>query len=307
MANSRISIRFGKTFLILGGILLSASLASAGPVSLGDSALDQVTAGTGTNNSSSSGSGGAIIGNSSTATITQTGGVTLEGEAQSGAKGLNLVNSAESTVANGVNIWEVNGAQPGTDDGEMGIDQSNIINQEQRRSASMPNYSRPEGDTLTVVDLTGSEAHNDGYDRNNDFVNTETSIITSTTSSTAKVDTLIEGGLHAGKDGKDPNANITTNPGKGGAGAGVLDLNLDGGEVHIGLAVGGPVTAHKDVVTKLTTSKGETTSDSYGGMDIDGADVSLYGRLILPELTIELTGAGCGVVMGSCEAGGRYE
>ncbi len=305
MANVRQKLRFGRPLLVLGGLLLSASLASAGPVSLGDTALDQVTAGTGTNHgSSSSGSGGAIIGNSSVATISQTGGVTLEGEAQSGAKGLNLVNSAESTVANGVNIWEVNGTEPGVNDGQAGIEQSNIIHQEQRRSASMPNYSRPDGDTLTVVDRTGSEAHNDSFDRNNNLVDTRTIASNSTTKTTASVNTLIEGGLDSGGP-EDPRGSVTTNPGKGGAGAGIVNLGVDGGEVHVGLAVGGPVTAHPDVVTTLEGSGGQTTSDSYGGMDVDGDSVSLYGRLILPDLTIDINGAGCGVVMGSCTAGGE--
>ncbi|MBE9528806.1 MAG: hypothetical protein IME99_06170 [Proteobacteria bacterium] len=296
-------MRFGKTSLVLGALLLSASLASAGPVSLGDSALDQVTAGTDASHSSS-GSGGAIIGNSSEATISQTGGVTLEGEAQSGAKGLNLVNSAESTVANGINIWEVNGAEPGVNDGQAGIEQSNIINQEQRRSASMPNYSRPEGDTLTVVDRTGSETHNDSFGRNNDIADTQTVISNSSTKTTAGVNTLIAGGLNSGDDTA-PRAEVTTNPGKGGAGAGIVSLGIDGGEVHVGLAVGGPVIAAPDVVTTVTEATGETTRDSYGGMLVEGADLSLYGRLILPDLTIEINGAGCGVVMGSCEAGGE--
>jgi hypothetical protein len=300
MANSRLYLRFGKTPLILGALLLSVSLAQAGPVSLGDSVLDQVTAGT----DSTSGSGGAIIGNSSEATISQTGGVTLEGEAQSGAKGLNLVNSAESTVANGINIWEVNGTDPGVNDGQAGIEQSNIINQEQRRSASMPNYSRPEGDTLTIVDRTGSETHNDSFDRNNNIADTQTVTSNSTTKTTASVNTLIEGGLNSGGD-TDPRGSVTTNPGKGGAGAGIVSLGIDGGEVHVGLAVGGPVIAAPDVVTTVTEATGETTRDSYGGMLVEGAQLSLYGRLILPDLTIEINGAGCGVVMGSCEAGGE--
>ncbi len=302
---------FIRPLIILCSLLLSVSLVQAGPVSLGDSALDQVTAGTGTNHSSS-GSGGAIIGNSSSATITQTGGVTLEGEAQRGAKALNLVNSAESTVANGVNIWDAQGGGPALESAAVStehpegqsVSQSNIINQEQRRSASMPNYSRPDGDTLTIVDRTGSEAHNDGFDRNNDIVDTQAITSTSTTKTTASVNTLIAGGLHAGDDATQPNANITTNPGKGGAGAGIVNLGVDGGEVHVGLAVGGPVTAHPDVVTTLDGADGQTTSDSYGGMNVDGDTVSLYGRLILPDLTIDINGAGCGVVMGSCDAGG---
>ena len=89
--------------LIAGATLLgimSVSGVYADPVTLDDLTLDRVTAGTDTTDPG--GSGGAIIGNSSTATINQVGGVELDGEVQSGANALNLVNSVESTVANGV-------------------------------------------------------------------------------------------------------------------------------------------------------------------------------------------------------------
>jgi hypothetical protein len=36
----------------------------------------------------------------------------------------------------------------------------------------------------------------------------------------------------------------------------------------------------------------------------ENSDFTLYGRLILPEITVELTGAGCGVAMGSCDSSG---
>ena len=271
--------------LFLSCLLISPSLVQAAPLILDDNTLDSVTAGT----SNTSGSGGAIIGNSSEATISQTGGVDLSGEAQMGA--------------NGVNIWDAQGGEPGVESGAMGVEQSNIINQEQRRSASMPNYSRPEADTFVQVDRTGSESHNDSFDRNNNIVDTQTITSTSTTSSTAWVDTTIKGGANVGDDTQ-PRGNVDTNVGKGGAGAGIVNLDVDGGETHIGLAVGGPVIAAPDVVTKLTQSTGETTSDSYGGMLVQGADLSLYGRLILPDVTIDINGAGCGVAMGSCGAGG---
>ena len=273
----------------------------AEPTTLDDFKLNQVTAGTDANKSPG-GSGGAIIGNSSEATINQTGGVDLSGEVQSGAKGLNIVNSAESTVANGVNVWDVNANDTTADSGEMAVYQSNVINQEQRRSASMPNYSRPEADTFVEVIRTGSETHNNHLDRNNNIVDFQVLTGTESTESFASVDTTIKGDLNAG--GSAPaTGGIDTNVGKGGAGAGILGLDVDGGEVHVGLAVGGNVIAHPDVVTNLS---GDTeTSDSYGGMSVKGADVSLYGRLILPDIKIDINGAGCGVVMGSCDAGGK--
>jgi len=295
MAKWSIRSMVGRPLLILGGVLLSASLVHAGPVSLGDGVLDHVTAG----GNEVSGSGGAIVGNSSEATINQTGGVTLEGEAQSGAKGLNLVNSAESTVANGVNVWDIQ--NPRRHDGQATVEQSNIIDQEQRRSASMPNYSRPDADTYLQVVHTGSETHNNSLNRNNTVVDVQSITADTSSTSTASVDTTIKGGGSVGGP-TDPQASIDTNVGKGGAGAGVLDLLIDGGEAQIGLAVGGSVLAAPDIVTPTANRPNE----SYGGMVVGDAnsDFSLYGRLILPEVEIQLNGAGCGVAMGSCDAGG---
>ncbi|HTI56449.1 MAG TPA: hypothetical protein VMC04_19580, partial [Verrucomicrobiae bacterium] len=51
------------------------------------------------------GSGGAILGDRSTATIETTGLVQLSDTVQQDLQGMNLVNAAESSVANGVNIW----------------------------------------------------------------------------------------------------------------------------------------------------------------------------------------------------------
>ena len=286
--------------------LLNLPSTFAEPVTLDDLTLNQVTAG---EVAATSGSGGAIIGNSSEATITQTGGVDLSGEAQSGAEALNLVNTAESTVANGVNIWDVN-SNEALDSGEMMVDQSNIISQEQRRSASMPNYSRPEANTFVDVDRTGSESHDINYDRNNNIVDIHNITSNAFDQSTASVDTTIDVGAqtNAVEDSglpASPDMNVDTNVGKGGAGAGTLDLQLDGGEIHLGLAVGGPVIAHADEFN--TSASGDT--EVFGGMDvgIEESELALYGRLILPDASIEITGAGCGVLMGSCEAGGSIK
>jgi hypothetical protein len=306
--NSPVRIATGLSIICL----LHIPLVSAEPVTLDDSSLNQVTAGTDVN--APGGSGGAIIGNSSEATISQTGGVDLSGEAQSGANALNLVNTAESTVANGVNIWDVNSADTSSvDNSEMAVDQSNVISQEQRRSASMPNYSRPEANTFVQLDRTGTESHNDSINRNNNIVDLHVLSSDAKNASWSSVDTTIAGG---GKTNADPTianplpaspeASVDTNVGKGLAIAGQLDATIDGGEVQIGLAVGGAVIAHPDVITPTT---GGTPVDTYGGMDVGNADsdFTLYGRLILPELTLTINGSGCGVVMGSCDAGGTAD
>jgi hypothetical protein len=89
--------------LLLGGLLLGAQIADSAPVSLNDHAMDEVTAG------NTAEGGGVVVGNSSKAVISRTDGINLSGEAQRGAKGLNIVNSTESAVANTTNIWEGGG------------------------------------------------------------------------------------------------------------------------------------------------------------------------------------------------------
>lgn len=298
--------------LIAGALLLgimSLPAVYAEPVSLDDSILDRVTAGT--DETDPAGSGGAIIGNSSEATINQVGGVELEGEVQSGANALNLVNSVESTVANGINIWDVSSEGIAADNGEMLVEQTNVINQEQRRSASMPDYSRPEANTSVVLDRTGSESHNNSLDRDNSIVDLHELSSDAHNFSSSSVDTTIAGGgkTNATATGglpASPEASVDTNVGKGLAIAGQLDAAIDGGEAHIGIAVGGAVIAHPDLMTPTT---GGTPVDSYGGMDVGDADsdFTLYGRLILPEITLEINGSGCGVAMGSCDASGTAD
>ncbi len=280
--------------------LFSASILNAEPITLDDLKLNAVTAGT-NESATSSGSGGAIIGNSSSAIINQTGGVELDGEAQAGADALNLVNTAESTVANGVNIWDGKSDNANIDNSELMVDQSNVIAQEQRRSASMPNYSRPEANTFIDVERTGNEVHNDSMDRNNNIVDLHSLTSDAHNESFASVDTTIQGGGNTNAPAgsslpASPDVSFDTNVGKGLAIAGQLSSEIDGGEVQIGLAVGGAVIAYPDAAL----------GDSYGGMDIGDEDSEfvLYGRLILPEITIDINGAGCGVAMGSCVSEG---
>ena len=84
-------------------VLIASRPAVAGQRILTDNQLDAITAG---NTEGSRPGGGAIGGNSSTATLSFKGTVHLEGNAQADARALNLVNSSESAIANGVNVWD---------------------------------------------------------------------------------------------------------------------------------------------------------------------------------------------------------
>ncbi|MCP4431596.1 MAG: hypothetical protein GY806_11505 [Gammaproteobacteria bacterium] len=272
--------------LAIGAVLCTTS-AQSDPTLLGDAFLDRLTAGS---SSQQSGSGGAIIGNSATATLDTAAAVDISGEVQSAAAALNLVNASESTVANGVNVW--GNKMSALDSADVSVAQSNEIIQEQRRSASMPNYSRPEADTYLSVVTTGSETHNNQITDINSVTDVAHITKHGINSSSGSVDTSIDASTGGPTDPR-----IETNTGKGVAVAGTLDAHLDGGELQVGLSVGGGITVAPD-----------TTSDAFGGMDVtredEDATVSIYGRIIMPELDINITGAGCGVAMGSCTSEG---
>ncbi len=82
-----------STFVVVLVFCCVAALASSKSKPLADSQMDQISAGS------------AIATGESTATDTNTAKVELEGSALHGASSLNIVNAADSTVGNGVNVW----------------------------------------------------------------------------------------------------------------------------------------------------------------------------------------------------------
>lgn len=148
MKNLRPSKRLSAPLLFLTFCAIIPVSVQAAPSVLNDSTLDQVTAGS----RLTTASGGAIIRDNSAGVINQTGAVDLSGGAQSGATALNIVNSAKSTVGNGVNIVDVGqfNERGWSNRGPRGhhtplfVNQNNNINQEQGRLASMPTHSGPE-------------------------------------------------------------------------------------------------------------------------------------------------------------------
>jgi len=138
-------VMFSFPRLIVSTTLVVSSVALAAPVELTDRQLDRIAAGSTDYDpvSAVQSSGGAIVGNSSTANLTTTGNVTLKDAVQQGARAVNLVNSAESGVANAVNVWDGR-VDTQTTATNLDVVQSNAIVQDQSRSASMPKYVRPE-------------------------------------------------------------------------------------------------------------------------------------------------------------------
>lgn len=126
--------------------ILAAAMspASADPTALSQEDLDGITAGGDYEPSSNPPpNGGAIVGNGSSAVLTSEGEVTLSDDVQSEARAMNLVNGSESTVGNGVNVFdgrvdestEITGA-------ELDVTQTNSVTQDQRRLSSLPGYQR---------------------------------------------------------------------------------------------------------------------------------------------------------------------
>ncbi len=260
-----------SSHLIYVSILISStqvSYADITPMSSAD--LDRLTAG---GAKSLSASGGAVVGNDSSANISSLGTVTLDSEAQEAAKALNIVNSSESTVANGLNIWD---GQLNTSAGvsmtenainSREVEQSNNISQDQRRVASLPNYSRPDANIEESWDNSGSSSsaatHNE--------VDSVTDLVTTTrTNNTTNLSTEV-------------NALST-----------VLGQEVRAGK---GIAIAGNIDS---IDFAAGTFEIEGTA-SVGGVLEGAVSFTLTG----PELNITgIEAAGCAAMTASCNASG---
>jgi hypothetical protein len=123
-----------------------------------DSQMDKVTA-AGEENS-------AIAANNSSVTENNTGAVNLSGTALMGASGVNIVNSTDSLVGNGVNIYD---SSELSDTSTTGTDvkQKNTITQSSGSSATLDGYHRGQNSQLTVdksSDVTKSNTSSSSID-----------------------------------------------------------------------------------------------------------------------------------------------
>ena len=286
--------KYLKIVTCLPFILCGSSIAYSQPVVLDDLVLNNVTAGT--QKSVLEGSGGAVVGNGSSANIFSTGTVSIGDEAQSSAQSLNLVNSSESTVANGINIWDgqISGAanfQAENSNSNFVVNQINEVNQEQRRSAAVPEYSRPEANTYEEFDRTGSSSFQSSLEQTDSVTDIVANNHSLNTESSGTVDTIIL--LQAG-----PDTQASVQGGKGLAVAGTIDATFDAGEIELGLAVGAGI------------SVGERATAGDASIEVGASadtSFSVYGRIELPEFTVGINGAGCGVMQGSCTSNGQTQ
>ena len=248
--------------------ILYGTAAAAGPTPLSDAALDQLTAGGA--QAPLQGSGGAIVGNNSQASLVLTGTLDLGGDAQSGANALNLVNSSESTVANGVNVWDGQlpaGTLPGAD-GAFNVEQANIVQQEQRRVALLPSYERTGANTSSSWTEDSTSSSSSDLVRSTETLAIESADTTRSLTSAGSVDTET---TIAGQQIKG---------GRGIAGAGDLQVNFDGGDIEF------------------------TANASASNGFLEG---ELALTIALPEMDIAFNGGGCAVQMGSCTGEGSLD
>lgn len=276
-------MRKTSVFAGVSALAMMAAAAQAGPAAMDLEQMDAITAG---NAEHVAASGGAIVGNDSSATITSSGEVDLSDGVQAEARALNLVNAAESTVANGVNVFDGNIDESGEFGlgTEFNVTQRNEISQEQRRVASVPFYERAEANVDRATTDSGSASSS--------LARTEVSDVTDIVTSRSEDVTTSEGNIEALSTLLGQNVQA----GRGLAGAGEMEVDFVGGEVLFraggGLTIGGTTTTNDD---------GDTETD--GGISFNG---DVLARLELPEFQVELRGAGCAVQNGSCSAVGTF-
>ena len=259
------------SFVFLGATLAASPLALAGPTVLDDRQLERVTAGTADYGAPrGQRGGGAIVANSSKATLKTTGGVELSDGAQQGTRAVNLINSAESAVGSPVNIWDgrVNGTGAAT---TLDVTQGNSIAQHQSRTAGLESYAR----LGPNVDREYSEW--------------------SKTTHVGSVDTTqTVGGGNSGDTGN--LGSVDLNVGKGISIAGEAQLNIDAGSLQL----------TNDVVLGRVETNVEIAGAAVKNVTVLASATQTFS-LTLPEVSFSVVGAGCWAVLGSCTADGSYE
>jgi hypothetical protein len=259
---------------------------------LRDGAMSRVTAG------QQEVSGGVIVGNSSDSEIFIRSGIDLVDEAQAGSRGLNVVNSADSTTANTVNIWRGDvvsfTAQETSGIPELEVNQINQIVQQQFEDAGLSGYLRPEAEWVQIERHSGSQSDFLDLVNINQVIDRVEEVRYSETTSDAMVDTRLELEL-------DDRVYIRGHLGQGVATSGTLDATFDGGAAEFALAINGGISASAGI---SVTSGILGTSASLNAEASAEVGLSLLTSIELPRMEIELSGAGCGVVLGSCSASG---
>ena len=267
------------------------------PIELEDKVMEQVTAGN-TNEG-----GGLIVGKSSKSLINSSSEINLSSEAQRGSKGLNISNSAESAVANTINIWDGKSVNISVESDNvkpvLEVNQVNNITQNKIHTATVSGYLRKEADQTEIFNRFNSENYSSTIINSNNTIALKEENTKSFSASSAAVNTLTKFNIG-------DKFYFEGNLGQGIAIAGHTDITYDGGSADIVLMVGGGIS-----VPPMGPGSDEGDFHAFGlnfgdteasvGIDVS-ANLSLVTRLVFPKMNIVIDGAGCGVVMGSCNA-----
>lgn len=254
------------------------------PHRLADLQLDRITAGDSGAGSSSEDIGGTIVAGGSQATITNTGGVTLEDGTQSGAQALNLVNAAQSRVANSVNVWDghLDSHDAAT---TLNVGQSNQVFQQGFATyASLSKYQRTDSNVYTSYTSSESSksASSDSF-TNDSMVDTKQSITSS-------------GGNSSVGNLSSPSQGLNVQGGQGISGTGKLDVHVDAGSIGVGISGNASATT-QSAIDVGGVFNGTTTDTVSAGFK---ADLNWN----LPKLDLSFDGGICYVELGSCSAKG---
>lgn len=263
----------GSLFLTL------VAVAHATPSPLNADALDRITAA----GSNPAPNGGAIVGNGSSANLQSTGEVVISDASQSEVRALNFVNSSESTVANGVNVF--NGGAAATPQTGYELSQSNVVTQDQRRLSSLPFYNRG-ANTETLVTDAGSSSNSSTSSVFDQVVNLERQ--TTTENATTQGDYSLsdaptfklelDGDLVLG--GSDPVFD--------GDGSYMVEFNAPSAGKAVGVVFNGAVDINADA----------------GDVRVDTGDSGIVVDVSLPELDLDFDAMGCVALNGSCSIDG---
>ena len=273
MKNTLIAQACGAAFTLMSG----ASL--AGPSVLASADLDRITA----SGSNPAPNGGAIIGNGSSASLSSTGEVLIGDGAQSETRALNMVNSSESTVANGVNVFDGRISGSATFDGaEFDVAQRNTVEQDQRRLSSLPSYERGANTHLATTDTgsTTSDSSLSVHDQVTDLERLVTGDHIATAggfekSSSPTVMIDLSGDLRVGDliDGE---------------GRYLAEFNMPSASNSVGVVFNGGIDWNIDA----------------GEISVDTGELGLLVNVDLPEMNLDIDAMGCVAVNGSCTIDG---
>jgi hypothetical protein len=244
--------------------------------------------------------GGSIVANESKASLTESASISLNESAQADARALSLVNSADATVANGLNVWDGD-LENVSFAGTTGIDQANDLLQEYASASSELSDYRRGGESLYDVQSAADSRAEPDYIKAGFKLE-----VLDPADPDKKLGSYSEGLIV-------PASAIPSSKVPGASGivagfAGEADVEYGGGSVHARLASDGEF--HYSNLAKTDASAtdflgfGAVNGSTELGVGLDARFApTLEIHAELPKLRIQADGAICLANGGECKAG----